>query len=189
MSTYEKILLLTDTLIQQRGFLGFSYADLEKEIGIRKASIHHHFPGKNDLGLAYCEYKTEVMRQLDYALHDIAPGVQRLRAYLDAFAGCAERREMCGVYAMLSDIHQFSPELQNAVGQLAQAEMLIVQDVVASGQKNGELMAFNFPDKMAVIVCSALKGALMLNRIPPHNAYSDAIEALMMLLDARASSD
>ncbi|MDH8172912.1 DUF417 family protein [Klebsiella pneumoniae] len=48
MSTYDKILRLTDTLIQQRGFLGFSYADLEKEIGIRKASIHHHFPGKTD---------------------------------------------------------------------------------------------------------------------------------------------
>ncbi|HCN1086308.1 TPA: TetR/AcrR family transcriptional regulator, partial [Escherichia coli] len=53
MSTYENILRITDTLIQQRGFLGFSYADLEKEIGIRKASIHHHFPRKTDLGIAY----------------------------------------------------------------------------------------------------------------------------------------
>ncbi|MCY0593104.1 TetR/AcrR family transcriptional regulator [Klebsiella pneumoniae] len=79
MSTYDKILRLTDTLIQQRGFLGFSYADLEKEIGIRKASIHHHFPGKTDLGLAYCEYKTGVFSQLDAALHDIPPGVQRPR--------------------------------------------------------------------------------------------------------------
>ena len=52
MSTYENILRITDTLIQQRGFLGFSYADLEKEIGIRKASIHHHFPRKTDLGIA-----------------------------------------------------------------------------------------------------------------------------------------
>lgn len=94
MSTYDKILRLTDTLIQQRGFLGFSYADLEKAIGIRKASIHHHFPGKTDLGLAYCQYKTGVFGQLDAVLHDIPPGVQRLRAYLDAFAGCAERGDV-----------------------------------------------------------------------------------------------
>ncbi|EJP4955223.1 TetR/AcrR family transcriptional regulator, partial [Escherichia coli] len=46
MSTYDKILRQTDTLIQQSGFLGFSYADLAEVIGIRKASIHHHFPGK-----------------------------------------------------------------------------------------------------------------------------------------------
>ena len=32
MSTYENILRITDTLIQQRGFLGVSYADLEKEM-------------------------------------------------------------------------------------------------------------------------------------------------------------
>ena len=68
MSTYENILRITDTLIQQRGFLGFSYADLEKEIGIRKASIHHHFPRKTDLGIAYCQYKTGVFGQLDAVL-------------------------------------------------------------------------------------------------------------------------
>lgn len=185
MSTYDKILRLTDTLIQQRGFLGFSYADLEKEIGIRKASIHHHFPGKTDLGLAYCEYKTGVFSQLDAALHDIPPGVQRLRAYLDAFAGSAEREEMCGVYAMLSDSHQFSSELQKAVSRLAQTEMLILKNVLASGQKSGELRSVVPPDELAIIVCSALKGALMLNRLPPHDAYTGAVDALMMMLDAR----
>lgn len=185
MSTYDKILRFTDTLIQQRGFLGFSYADLEKEIGIRKASIHHHFPGKIDLGLAYCEYKTKVFGQLDVALHDIAPGIQRLRAYLDAFAGCAERGEMCGVYAMLSDSHQFPPELQMAVSRLAQTDMRILKNVLASGQKSGELRFVVSPDELAIIVSSALKGALMLNRIPPHNAYSGVVDALIMMLDAR----
>ncbi|WP_105496025.1 TetR/AcrR family transcriptional regulator [Escherichia coli] len=185
MSTYDKILRLTDTLIQQRGFLGFSYADLEKEIGIRKASIHYHFPGKTDLGLAYCEYKIRMFDQLDVTLRDIPPGVQRLRAYLDAFADCAEREEMCGVYAMLSDSHQFSPELQKAVSQLVQAEMLILKDILASGQKSGELKSVVPPDELAIIVCSTLKGALMLNRIPPHDAYSAAVDALMMILDTR----
>lgn len=188
MSTYDKILHLTDTLIQQRGFLGFSYADLERDIGIRKASIHHHFPGKTDLGLAYCEYKIAVFDQLDAALHDIAPGVQRLRAYFNAFADCADRGEMCGVYAMLSDSHQFPPELQKAVSRLAQTEMLILKDILASGQESGELGLAASPGELAIIVCSALKGALMLNRIPPHDAYSCAVGALMMMLDARIGS-
>lgn len=185
MSTYDKIIRLTDTLIQQRGFLGFSYADLGKEIGIRKASIHHHFPGKDDLGLAYCEYKIGVFGQLEAALRDVTPGLERLRAYLNAFAGCAEREEMCGVYAMLSDSHQFSPELQEAVSRLAQTEMLILKDVLASGQKSGELRSFVPPDELAIIVCSALKGALMLNRLPPHDSYSGAVDALMVMLNAR----
>ncbi|HHE6471148.1 TPA: TetR/AcrR family transcriptional regulator [Providencia rettgeri] len=185
MSTYNKIIRLTDKLIQQRGFLGFSYADLEKEIGIRKASIHHYFPGKNDLGLAYCEYKTSVFNQLDIALQDVAPGIQRLKAYLDAFTGCAKRGEMCGIYAMLSDSYHFSPVLQKAVNQLAQTELQILKNVLVSGLESGEIKPIAPPDELAIIVCSALKGALMLNRLPPHTAYSGGVDALIMMLDIR----
>jgi AcrR family transcriptional regulator len=31
------------------GYSGFSYADIAEVVGIRKASIHHHFPSKVDL--------------------------------------------------------------------------------------------------------------------------------------------
>ncbi|HCN4499436.1 TPA: TetR/AcrR family transcriptional regulator [Escherichia coli] len=185
MSTYENILRITDTLIQQRGFLGFSYADLEKEIGIRKASIHHHFPRKTDLGIAYCQYKTEVFDRLNITLHNVSSGVQRLRTYLDAFAGCAERGEMCGIYAMLSDSHQFSPELQEAVSQLAHQEIQMIKDIITSGQNSGEFKTVLLPDKLAVIVCSTLKGALMLNRLPPHDIYSGTVNALIKMLDTR----
>ncbi|HIE19064.1 TPA: TetR/AcrR family transcriptional regulator, partial [Candidatus Bathyarchaeota archaeon] len=34
------------------GYGGFSYSDLSKALGITKASIHHHFPSKEELGLA-----------------------------------------------------------------------------------------------------------------------------------------
>ncbi|SQC98107.1 transcriptional regulator [Escherichia coli] len=57
MSTHDSLIELTDTLIQQNGYQGFSYADLAKTLGIRKASIHYHFQTKTDLGIAYCEYK------------------------------------------------------------------------------------------------------------------------------------
>jgi TetR/AcrR family transcriptional repressor of nem operon len=33
-------------LIAERGDFGFSYADIAQTVGIRKASIHHHFPSK-----------------------------------------------------------------------------------------------------------------------------------------------
>jgi TetR/AcrR family transcriptional regulator, transcriptional repressor for nem operon len=39
-------------LIMSRGYNGFSYADVSEVIGIRKASIHHHFPTKADLACA-----------------------------------------------------------------------------------------------------------------------------------------
>ena len=42
-------------MLRSRGYAAFSYADLEKMVGIRKASIHHYFPKKEDLGVEIVE--------------------------------------------------------------------------------------------------------------------------------------
>ena len=52
-STAEDILNCTRRLIASGGYNGFSYADISEVVGIRKASIHHHFPSKADLVRAF----------------------------------------------------------------------------------------------------------------------------------------
>ncbi|QMV75613.1 TetR/AcrR family transcriptional regulator [Comamonas piscis] len=188
MSTQEKIIQLTNTLVQQRGFQGFSYADLEAGIGIRKASIHHHFPSKTDLGLAYCDYKTQQFQELAAALRQLPAGVPRLKGYLDAFADCAAQGQMCGAYAMLTDSHLLLPELQIAVYRLAQTEQHLLQDILATGQHSKQLHLAQPPAAMAMVVSSALKGALLLNRVPPHAAYADAVTTIIRWLSADTAS-
>ena len=46
-------------LVQSRSFSAFSYQDLSDILGIRKASIHHHFRTKDDLGVALAEHYRE----------------------------------------------------------------------------------------------------------------------------------
>lgn len=48
-STSDDILACARSLIIAGGYNGFSYADIAEVVGIRKASIHHHFPSKVDL--------------------------------------------------------------------------------------------------------------------------------------------
>ena len=47
-----RLIAEAEMLVKRRGYSGFSYADLAAVIGISKASIHHHFPAKEDLGAA-----------------------------------------------------------------------------------------------------------------------------------------
>jgi len=47
--TKEKLLEIASSLIRQKGINGMSYQHLSDKIGIRKASIHYHFPKKDDL--------------------------------------------------------------------------------------------------------------------------------------------
>lgn len=48
-STADDILACARSLITMGGYNGFSYAGIAEVVGIRKASIHHHFPSKIDL--------------------------------------------------------------------------------------------------------------------------------------------
>ena len=52
MNTRTSLLDVAEQAARSRGFDAFSYADLSEAVGIRKASIHHHFPAKADLALA-----------------------------------------------------------------------------------------------------------------------------------------
>ncbi|MFX5555137.1 TetR/AcrR family transcriptional regulator, partial [Acinetobacter baumannii] len=48
-STADDILACARSLIIAGGYNGFSYADIADVVGIRKPSIHHHFPSKAEL--------------------------------------------------------------------------------------------------------------------------------------------
>lgn len=66
MGTRTALLDSAESLARMRGYNGFSYADLSREVGIRKASIHHHFPTKADLALAVLErYRREFTAGLE----------------------------------------------------------------------------------------------------------------------------
>jgi TetR/AcrR family transcriptional repressor of nem operon len=100
--TRDRILDTAQRLIQARGFSGFSYADIATKIGIRKASIHHHFPTKGALG-------TKLMVRYRRAFGDALARIDedgdarsKLRRYAELFAGVlrdGHRMCMCGMLA------------------------------------------------------------------------------------------
>lgn len=48
-TTAAKIADIAESYIQSRGFNGFSFRDIQNELGIKTASIHYHFKTKQDL--------------------------------------------------------------------------------------------------------------------------------------------
>jgi TetR/AcrR family transcriptional repressor of nem operon len=72
---------------------------------------------------------------------------------------------------MLSDSALFEEPLQKATSRLAQTDLRILTSVLVSGRESGELAFTAEPADVAIIMAAPL-GALMLNRIPPHDACS-----------------
>ena len=79
-STADEILATARSLILSRGYNGFSYADIAEVVGIRKPSIHHHFPSKAEL------VETLVMRYREAAEEGIGNLERTIPAPLDQLA-------------------------------------------------------------------------------------------------------
>lgn len=88
-NTSDAILTCARALIATGGYNGFSYADIADVVGIRKASIHHHFPGKADLVMTLVtRYREEVeagIGQLEQAIPD---PLAQLQAYIGYWKTC-----------------------------------------------------------------------------------------------------
>ena len=80
MDTRTALLDAAENVVRMRGYDGFSYADLAGAVGIRKASIHHHFPAKQDLATAIvARYAARVVQRLDVVADWLRAAGQRSR--------------------------------------------------------------------------------------------------------------
>jgi TetR/AcrR family transcriptional regulator, transcriptional repressor for nem operon len=87
-NTREEILRCTQSLIIAGGYNGFSYADISKAVGIRKASIHHHFPTKANL---VHELVLQYRQNIKAGLADLGrlPGpLEQLKKYAGYWEAC-----------------------------------------------------------------------------------------------------
>ena len=85
--TAQRLMDLAEAHIRDAGYGGFSFRDLAAEIGIKSASVHHHFPTKAILAAAVAPRPNET-------------GKDAVSAYRLAFRKALERDGrmcLCGV--------------------------------------------------------------------------------------------
>lgn len=90
-SITDDILACARTLIIAGGYNGFSYADIAAVVGIRKPSIHHHFPTKADLvRTLVARYREEAQAGLAYLERELSDPLELLRRYTGYWRACIE---------------------------------------------------------------------------------------------------
>ena len=58
-SKADAILDVAERMVRNGGYSGFSFREIAKQVGIKAASVHYHFPGKDDLGAAIARRYTD----------------------------------------------------------------------------------------------------------------------------------
>src|ERR1041385_6785950 len=102
--TKTAIMDAAQELIQRRGANAMSYQDISEAVGIRKASIHHHFPTKDDLIEAvierYAEYAFGLMDGIFASKLDPAAKLRNYAGLFEATLSDGKRDKVCP-FAML----------------------------------------------------------------------------------------
>ncbi len=164
--TREKLLAEAEVLVRQRGWSGFSYADLAQAVGLRKASIHHHFPTKEDLGLALIEaYGQRYDRALEEIVAASADGLGRVEAYAKLYLHGVREEQGCLAAAMATELAILPQRIRDGVAAFFQRHIAWLKRILAEGRANGTIGADVKPGRSARMIVATLEGALMMERL------------------------
>lgn len=178
-STADDILAAARRFIVAGGYNGFSYADIAEVVGIRKASIHHHFPSKVDL------VQTLVRRYLEDAVtgmteleRNVPEPPELLRTYAGFWAQCIEdaSRPFCVCALLASELPALPPEVAVEVRAYFQFLSGWLTGVIERGAGQGTLTIAAAPRVEAEAFMATVHGAMLSAR-----AYGDVLTFGMIL--------
>lgn len=166
--TAERILDVAEELVQTRGLNAMSYADVSEIVGIRKASLHYHYPTKADLVRALIErYSTRFFDALDALEDEKGDPSSRLRGYAEIYARVLERGRMCLCGMLASDFQTLSGDAQGDVERFFERNVDWVERVVADAVSAGRAPAGTDPRASAETIVAGLEGAMLVSRPLP----------------------
>lgn len=158
-------------LIMRVGYNGFSYADLSQRFGIRKASIHYHFPSKADLVVAVVEHARSGIRDQIASLEHGSPvALDQLRLYTGYWERCI--KDQSAPFCLAAVLAAELPSLPEEVAASVRGHFVDLgrwlQKLLELGVEQGTVRLEASPDSEAQTFMAGVYGAMLAAR-----AFSD----------------
>jgi len=170
--------------MQEKGFNGFSYANISSELGVKNAAIHYHFPTKEDLTIAVIQrYRERFKLWVNNSRVMNLPYEGKLEWFFNIYTDLrADKGKVCLVGAMETEFTSIPDALQTEVQSLHK-EMLTWLEVTLEEGRNAGAFEFkgNAADKAALIF-STLQGALQMARALGTKKFRDVITQIKLEL-------
>jgi TetR/AcrR family transcriptional repressor of nem operon len=178
--TKTELLNHAELLIRTKGYSAFSYADLSNHVGIKKASIHHHFPTKENLGIILI---TNYLQKFSLHLDTIDKNNNTVRDKLLGYRSLFTQSYSDGMLplccAMAAERATLSPPLQELSRKLFEIQIEWLKRVIESEAL--EFKENQTPTGIALSFLCAIEGASLLSWILNDNisllsAFNDVLE-------------
>jgi TetR/AcrR family transcriptional repressor of nem operon len=158
----EALLAAAKRTAQAHGYTGLNFRDLATEVGIKAASMYHHFPSKADLGAAVARrYWEDTKAELDAMLAEGWEPARYLRHYPQIFRRSLESDNRLCLGSFMSAEYDDLPEpVKKEVQAFADVNVAwlskVLSDAGVTGPKESE--------QRARAIFAAVAGAQLLAR-------------------------
>lgn len=164
MNTRTEIIRIADDLIRKKGYNAFSFSDISKELNIKNASIHYHFPSKTSLGKAIIQKHITGLEQLKSNMEGKDP-LEKLEAFLSIYTAAKSENKICIVGSLATDLYTFEPEIQNELKILVNEVLQWVMEILAEGKQKG-IFHYKIDERAkAMMIITNMLAAVQLTRL------------------------
>ncbi|MCA9140491.1 MAG: TetR/AcrR family transcriptional regulator [Planctomycetales bacterium] len=189
IDTKARILDVAQDLIQRHGLNAMSFQDLSDAVGIRKASVHHHFASKDVMVNALLErYVADFDKVVQSISTSRASGKTKLKRFCGLFvetleAGKHEKSCLCGMLA--AEMLSLDDEGLELVRRFMRRSVGHIGEMIEAGVNDGSLAEQNDVAGTAEMVLSTLEGGLLVARCDGGpKQLAGVVGRLVMLLSA-----
>jgi len=167
ISTSERILDVTEGLIQSRGYSAISFNDIAEKVGIKKPSILYHYQNKSVLGVAVVNrYRKKLESMLDGILSEHKLSARQiLDVYFSPYLNLGKNKEkicLCG--ALAGEYMALPKNLQAEITLFYQDNKKWLLDILTLGKSAGDFSFDGDPEAVASLVLDTLQGSLVMSR-------------------------
>jgi TetR/AcrR family transcriptional regulator, transcriptional repressor for nem operon len=163
METAERILEVAGELAQKRGLAGVSFRDLAAAVGVKSASVHYHFPTKDDLAKAlvvrYRQGFELVREEIDRKEPKAEGKLKRLFAVLSEMYAKGDR--ICLAAVLAGERDAMGEGVVEELVRFFEENERWLAGVVRDGVKNGEFRGVLLEEGVGRWLFSMVEGALI----------------------------
>lgn len=187
IDTKTALLNSAEDAARRLGFDGFSYADLAEEVGIRKASIHHHFPSKAKLSVALMErYHASFEALCAEIAATSGTGGARLQALIAEYRDSSDNGKrlcLCSSFSACRD--SLSPDVINRISIFRVMVVDWMARAFELGRSDGSISGVADPELEASAALSLLEGAQLAARAEENpDLFDNAVKLLTLRISA-----
>ncbi|MFV1882952.1 MAG: TetR/AcrR family transcriptional regulator [Balneola sp.] len=177
-STKETIVLLGDELIRKKGYNAFSYADISKQLNVKNAAIHYHFPTKSDLAEAVVDFHTDSFNRFTEKASSRNEADQ-IKMFLNFYASIQLSGKLCVIGSFAGDWNSMEEEIQNKVTEFTEHVLGWITETLSRGKEKNLLSFSSSPKIEALKILTNMCAGTQLARVTGSNDFTEIKNSIL----------